>query len=56
MGRKKQMVKQLIENKRAQLRKIVNEEKERMEEKAKEISEEEHQKRLQRLREIGLLK
>ena len=54
MGRKKQMVAHIINNRRARLSKMDKEM--RDSDKEKEISEEEHKKRLRLLKEMGILK
>lgn len=51
MGRKKQMVKRLVENRRT----AVSDEL-RKRDKEKEVSKEEHEERLKKLKELGLIK
>lgn len=52
MGRKKQMVRQMIENRRAETRELDKLSREK--EKKDDISEEEHNKRLEMLKNLGL--
>ncbi len=56
MGRKKAMVKRMVENLRIQKKEWSEEEKKRIEEQKKPISEEEHRNRLEELKKIGLIK
>lgn len=55
MGRKKQMIKKIIEDKRERVREK-DREALKKQKKKREISEEEHQKRIKLLRNIGILK
>lgn len=56
MGRKKQMVRTIILNRRSKEKESIDEERKKSEEQIKSISEEEHQDRLKKLKEIGLIK
>jgi hypothetical protein len=56
MGRKKQMVKQMIDNRRSAETDLIKQQREKDKEKEKSISEEEHKKRLETLKNLGLLK
>ena len=54
MGRKKQMIKRMVENLRIKKRQWAEEEKESFKE--KEITPEEHKKRLEYLKSLGIIK
>ncbi|MBS3090172.1 hypothetical protein J4433_00190 [Candidatus Pacearchaeota archaeon] len=54
MGRKKQMIANIIRGREIRVNKAIQDQREK--EKGKEISEEEHQKRLNLLKEIGVIK
>lgn len=56
MGRKKQMVKRMMENIKIMKRELSVEEKKKMEEQKQQVSAEEHQRRLKMLKEMGVLK
>lgn len=56
MGRKKQGVKQLIELRRAQTKELAEQQRQKTREMEKPVSEEEHQKRIKMLKEMGILK
>ena len=54
--RKNQMIKQMMQNIKIMKRELSKEEKEKMERKNRPINEKEHQVRIQKLKEIGLIK
>ncbi len=56
MGRKKQMVRTIILNRRSKEKESIEGERRKSEEQIKSVSEEEHQDRLKKLKEIGLIK
>lgn len=56
MGSRKQMVRRIIENRRTLSKEEEAELKRKQEEANKPISEEEHIKRIQKLRDLGLIK
>ena len=56
MGRKKQMIANMIAGRGMRINKALQERKEKEKDGGKEISEEEHQKRLNLLKEAGILR
>ena len=56
MGRKKQMIKQLIDNSRNKTKELGEKQRQKYKELQKPINEEEHEKRVEMLKKLGILK